>query len=51
MSFRVDVLETANNHRTEKRCMSLCGGSGGGMGGIVFVFMVMTSGVMFKIKI
>ena len=50
MSFRVVVLETANNHRTEKGA-SHCAGEVEGMGGIVFVFMVMTSGVMFKIKI
>ena len=50
MSFRVDVLETANNHRTKKVHVTVRG-KWRGMGGIVFVFMVMTSGVMFKIKI
>ena len=50
MSFRVDVLETANNHRTEKGACH-CAGEVEGMEGIEFVFMVMTSGVMFKIKI
>ena len=49
MSFRVDVLETANNHR--KKVHVTVRGKWRGMGDIVFVFMVMSSGVMFKIKI